>query len=192
VPSLVDSNGYFYPSTAQFLTSGYKLEEVERELSAQVERALGSGLQIDYLDYHMGTALSTPELRALVEKLAKKYKLGLSGYFGESYQTLFAIPVDTKQSAFMKQVNQLNHQKVNLMVMHVAQPTPEMNALVDMNNADQHSEDQPLVAMHRSAELQALLSAPFQELVKRGVVKLVTYRNLVQRTGLDKMKAPDN
>ncbi len=102
VPSLVDSNGYFLPSTAEFLKSGYKLDEVEKELSAQVERAINSGLQIDYVDYHMGTATSTPELRAIVEKLAKKYKLGISRYFGENYQTMFGVSIETKQDEFLK------------------------------------------------------------------------------------------
>jgi len=192
VPSLVDSNGYFLPSTTAFLKSHYKLDEVEQELSAQIERAMNSGLQIDYVDYHMGTATSTPELRAIVEKLAKKYKLAISRYFGENYQTMFGVTIETKKNEFLKQVAGLPKDKVNLMVMHVAQATPEMNALVDMNNADQHSDIKPLVAMHRSAELKALLSKQFQDMVKRGAVKLVTYRDLVQREGLDKMKAPEN
>jgi hypothetical protein len=67
-----------------------------------------------------------------------------------------------------------------------------MNALVDMNNADQYSDIKPLVAMHRSAELNALLSKQFQDMIKRGAVKLVTYRNLVQSVGLEKMKTPVN
>jgi chitin disaccharide deacetylase len=192
VPSLVDSNGYFLPSTAEFLKSGYKPEEVEEELSAQVERAINSGLQIDYVDYHMGTATSTPELRAIVEKVAKKYKLGISRYFSENYQTMFGVSIETKQDEFLKQVAHLPNDKVNLIVMHVAEATPEMNALVDMNNKDQHSNSKPLVAMHRSAELKALLSKQFQDMVKRGAVKLVTYRDLVKKEGLDNMKAPVN
>src|SRR5580698_3537647 len=38
VPSLVDTAGYFYQSTGAFSRSGYKLDEVEKELSAQIER----------------------------------------------------------------------------------------------------------------------------------------------------------
>src|SRR4029077_14125511 len=52
VPSLVDSIGYFYHSTSAFGNSGYKLDEVETELSAQIERALASGLTISYIDPH--------------------------------------------------------------------------------------------------------------------------------------------
>jgi chitin disaccharide deacetylase len=192
VPSLVDSNGHFLASTAAFLKSAYKLDEVEQELTAQVERAIHSGLRIDYVDYHMGTATSTPELRAIVEKIAKKYKLGISRYFGENYQTIFAVSIETKKDEFLKRLNNLSKDKVNLLVMHVAEATPEMNALVDMNNTDQHSETKPVVAMHRSAELNTLLSPEFQKLVKSGAVKLVTYRDIVQEQGLEKMKAAGN
>ena len=180
VPSLVDSNGYFLSSTEAFLKSQYKLGEVEQELTAQIERSIHSGLQIDYLDYHMGTATSTPELRAIVEKLATKYKLGISRYYGENYQTMFDVSIENKKEEFLKRLAGLSKDKVNLMVMHVAQATPEMNALVDMNNEDQHSDTKPLVAMHRSAELNTLLSKQFQEMVKKGVVKLVTYKDLVK------------
>jgi len=42
VPSLVDSVGYFRPSVPAFLESKYDLAEVERELTAQMDRAIMS------------------------------------------------------------------------------------------------------------------------------------------------------
>lgn len=191
VPSLVDTVGYFHPSGRAFLASKYSLSEVEMELSAQIERALNSGLKIDYVDYHMGTAVSTPELRAIVEKLANKYKLGISRYLGEQYTTMFQVSVDGKKSEFLKQVNAANTQKVNLFVLHVAEATHEMNAIVDMNSADMQSKaGEPIVAMHRSAELNMLLSEEFQALVRNNKIKLVTYRDLVKTVGLQNMKSP--
>src|SRR5712671_6736717 len=73
VPSLVDSAGYFLPSTDEFLAHRYDLGEVERELDAQMQRAVRSGLKISYVDPHMGTAVATPQLLAIVERLAEKY-----------------------------------------------------------------------------------------------------------------------
>src|SRR5687767_11873830 len=69
VPTLVDSNGYFHHTGGAFRARNPSLDEVERELTAQVERAMRSGLRIDYVDHHMGTAASTPELRAIVERI---------------------------------------------------------------------------------------------------------------------------
>src|SRR5919112_3212093 len=58
-PSLVDSNGYFLPSVPAFLASKYDLGEVERELSAQMDRGMASGLKIAYVGPHMGTGRAT-------------------------------------------------------------------------------------------------------------------------------------
>ncbi|POY38297.1 hypothetical protein C3K47_02550 [Solitalea longa] len=191
VQSLVDSNGYFYSSTAQFLASKYKLTDVETELNAQIERAKRSGLKIDYLDFHMGTALSTPEMRAIVEKLAKKHGLALSHYMGEQYKTMFEIPVDKKREAFFQHIPQLDPAKVNLMIFHVAKREPEMDALIDMNSPDMQAvNNEPIVAIHRSTELSILLSKEFQDLVKSGKIKLVTYKDLIKAGGLNHMKSP--
>ncbi|HSE41454.1 MAG TPA: ChbG/HpnK family deacetylase [Acidobacteriota bacterium] len=190
VPSLVDQDGFFLYSTEAFLASPYKLDEVEKELSAQIDRGKKSGLKLDYVDYHMWTAISTPQLRAIVEKLAKQNQLGISRYFGEEYQSMFDVPVEKKSEEFFKRLNGLQKNVVNLVVMHVAQDTPEMQALIDMNNPDQRSGTEPIVARHRSAELKILLSKQFQDLLKSGAIKLLTYRDVVNSQGLDSMKRP--
>ncbi len=123
VPSLVDSNGYFFASEKSFHANNINLKEVEMELSAQIERGLKSGLKIDYVDYHMRTAVSTSELRAVVEKLAKKYKLGISRYFDEVHTTMFAVPVENKKDYFLKYIGMMVPEKVNLLVVHVAGPS---------------------------------------------------------------------
>src|SRR5262245_21956296 len=187
VPSLVDEDGSFRASTDEFLASHYQLAEVEKELAAQIDRAMHSGLKIDYVDYHMWTAISTPELRAIVEKLARQNHLGISRYFGENYQTLFDVSIDKKEAEFFQRLAHLEKNDVNLIVMHVAQDTPEMEALIDMNDADMHSDTKPLVAMHRSKELSILLSQQFQDLAKNGSLKLVTYGDVVKKVGVDHM-----
>lgn len=190
VPSLVDADGFFLPSIEGFLDTNYKLNEVEKELTAQMERARHSGLKIDYIDYHMLTAVATPELRAIVEKLARTYHVGISRYFDENYQSMFSVPIESKKSEFLRRLENLDRARVNLMVFHIAQDTPEMRALIDMNDAKMHSKTEPLVAMHRSKELSALLSKEFQDVVRNGSIRLVTYRDLVKENGLAKMKAP--
>ena len=189
VPSLVDSVGYFFSSSEQFLAHAYDLGEVERELSAQVERALRSGLKISYVDYHMGTAVSTPELRAVVERIADKYGLGISNYFGEIYHTMFDTPIAEKQSAFRAYVDSLPPAHTNLVVIHVAQSTPEIRALVDMNNATQNTAGgEPLMSQHRQAELDMLLQFARGPASRR--VTLVNYASLIARLGRSSMRRP--
>ena len=83
VPSLVDSNGYFFPSRATFFANNPKSDEIEIELRAQIERAINSGIKISYVDYHMGTAVEKPEHRAIVEKLLMNMDLQYPDTFGE-------------------------------------------------------------------------------------------------------------
>lgn len=189
VPSLVDNDGYFLPSTRAFLANKYDLAEVERELSAQVERALRSGLKITYVDAHMGMAWATPELREVIERVAKKYRLGISTYFGESYYTIWGVAPASKKSDLLAHLAKASRDTVSLIEVHVAERTPEMEAIYDMNASDQNAPDAGVVA-HRNAELQTMLSPELAELVRSGKIRLVTYQQLVSRTGLAGMRRP--
>ncbi|HEX8850280.1 MAG TPA: ChbG/HpnK family deacetylase [Gemmatimonadaceae bacterium] len=189
VPSLVDSAGYFRSSGEGFLASAYDLGEVERELSAQVERALASGLKISYVDAHMGTALATPQLREVTERVARKYGLGISTYFGESYFTLWGEPVQRKKAVLLAHLAQAKRDAVNLIEVHVAERTPEMEAIFDMNAPEQNAPDAGVVA-HRKAELETMLSPELAELVRTGKVRLVTYQTMMSRLGPAGLKRP--
>src|SRR5260370_34090016 len=84
VTSLVDEHGFFLPSSEALHQHRPQVAEVEKELRAQIERALRSGVKIDYVDYHMGTVTRYPEFRDVTERLAREYGLGMSEYFGEA------------------------------------------------------------------------------------------------------------
>jgi len=196
VPSLVDSLGYFYQSTGAFSKSGYKLDEVEKELSAQIERALHSGAKITYIDPHMGIALSTPELRALTEKLALKYHLAISPlssvtYFSETYKEMWAEPIATKKSAFLEYLSHLNPNRPNLMVLHTATPSPEMDAMIDMNSRMMSDKDgNSIVSQHRQTELNALLSPEFKNMIGNKF-ELTNYEQLLKGRDISVLKAVD-
>lgn len=179
VPSLVDQDGLFHPSSQAFLMSGYKLAEVERELEAQIQRALATGLKISYVDFHMRTALATPPLAAITEKLARKYGLRRSMFLGEHYKTMFDVPVAEKKQVYLDHLKSLKPTGVNLVIIHMAVPHPEMKALVDMNNTAMQSDaGEPIVANHRAAELDAITSREALDLIKRLNIKLVNYSDL--------------
>jgi Tol biopolymer transport system component/predicted glycoside hydrolase/deacetylase ChbG (UPF0249 family) len=74
VPSLVDSVGIF-PNLESLVAQRAKPAEVERELRAQIERALAMGIHPTHLDSHMGSLYGTPELMATLVKLAHEYRL---------------------------------------------------------------------------------------------------------------------
>jgi len=74
VPSLLDPLGYQWPDTPDAVRS-LKADEVEREIRAQVERAIAMGIHPTHLDSHMGTLFSRPDLFAVYVKVAHEYKL---------------------------------------------------------------------------------------------------------------------
>jgi len=186
VPSLVDSVGFFFPSRATFFANQPRIEEIETELRAQIQRAIHSGLRIDYVDYHMGTAVDKPEVRALVEALAKEYRLGISRYFGEmDVEGVYSAPVGSKIDTLLARTNSVGQAAVNLMVFHIGLQTPEMNALEDMNSFGLRE-----MSKHRESELNSLTSPRFLKLVQEKHIRLTTYRELIGQTGLAGMKRP--
>src|SRR6267378_3604127 len=74
VPSLVGPDGFFYSTTEDFARHA-KVEEVETEVRAQIERAKSMGLQPTHLDAHMHALYATPALFAVLQKVAREYRL---------------------------------------------------------------------------------------------------------------------
>jgi predicted glycoside hydrolase/deacetylase ChbG (UPF0249 family) len=185
VPSLVDENGYLFASEADFKAANVDLGEVRLELRAQIDRALAAGLRIDYLDYHMLTAVSTPELRAIVEELAAEYGVGLSRYFGETSVSIWAAAPEEKLSSLLGHMRSIQP-GLSLLVIHLGMETPEMSAMIDMNNEG----DPYRVAIHRQAELDAITSPAFRQAVTDAGIELVTYRGVITVLGLDAMQPP--
>ena len=74
VPSLLDADGYFWPDVPPVAKNG-KAEEVEREIRAQVKRALEMGIHPTHLDTHMGTLAARPDFYAALIKVAHEYHL---------------------------------------------------------------------------------------------------------------------
>ena len=186
VPTLVDADGYFFPSTDDLYRNHPDMKQVEKELRAQIARALRSGLKIDYVDYHMGTAVGAPEFRVLVERLAREYGFGMSGYFGETIDDpQYRAAPPAKVDSLVVMIDRLQP-GVNVVVTHVGLDNAELGALEDMNTGE------PLANMsaNRQGELDALTSNRFTEAVKARNVVLTTYRELIAKQGLTAMRRP--
>ncbi len=187
VPSLVDSLGYFFPSRATFNNNHPSLAEIEKELRAQIERALNSGLKIVYLDHHMGTAVDKPEYRKILEKLAKEYHLGISQYFNENYtDNMYADKIENKADSLYKILNNLNSDRVNLVVSHIGIDNDELSGLIDLNSFGMKQ-----MSKHRQAELNAWKSERIQNLLHSEKFSLITYKQLIDKFGLKNMKQPE-
>ena len=185
-PTLVDSEGFFFPSRSLLFGNKPSLKEIEMELRAQVERAVRSGVRIDYMDYHMGAAMENEQTRAIVEKLAAEYHLAISRYFDEvDVDDGYAAPAENKLDTLMKNIITMSPGGTKLVVFHVAVDTDEMKALEDLNPWGPKE-----MSRHRQSEMNALLSDKFQSLVHSPKYRLVNYKTLIDEKGLASMKRP--
>ena len=179
-PSLVDTQGHFFPMTSQrkdsppntgFLQAGPKLDDVERELRAQIELARDKIANVSHLSCHMGTASCTPELRALVEKLAVEYGLplgaggaGRAGRFGGK-----DVPAEQKEENLARILENLKP-GLWLIVEHPGLDTPEMRAIGHRGYEN--------VAEDRQGVTQAFTSSRVKEVLRRRKIQLISYGDL--------------
>jgi predicted glycoside hydrolase/deacetylase ChbG (UPF0249 family) len=176
-PSLVDRHGHFFPMTSQrrdfppgtgFLQAKPKLDEVEKELRAQIELALADLPNVSHLSSHMGTPTASPELRAIVERLSKKYRLPLeapgarpAGYLGGPNAT-----PEEKEAAMLRIVEGLTP-GTWLFVDHPGLDTPEMRAIGHVGYET--------VAADRAGVTRAFTSDKVKEAIKRRGIRLISY-----------------
>ncbi len=186
VPTLVDSLGNFFPSRSALFGNYPKLSEIETELRAQIDKAILAGLHLDYLDYHMGAAVQTPQTRAIVEKLAAEYKLAVSRYFDEEgVEGHYFAPPENKPDTMLANLQNLKPGSTKLFVIHIGLDTPEMSAMEDANPWGPKD-----MSKHRQAELNGLTSPKFLELLRSNRFRLINYRMLIAEKGLDAQKSP--
>ena len=72
VPSLVDENGFFYKNREE-LKNNASIEDVKKELIAQIEKALKFGLNPTHIDSHMYSVGASPEFFKIYKDLGKRY-----------------------------------------------------------------------------------------------------------------------
>jgi predicted glycoside hydrolase/deacetylase ChbG (UPF0249 family) len=89
-PSLLDGDGGF-PRTRSDVWEHADLDEVKRELRAQVERAILWGFDVSHLDSHMGTLQLKPEFFDVYLELAIDFELPIR-LSGASTERVIGFP----------------------------------------------------------------------------------------------------
>jgi chitin disaccharide deacetylase len=178
-PSIVDENGYFHGRTgpregdpaSDFCSCGFKLDEVEREMRAQIEMAMKYIKRVTHISSHMGTSGCTPELRELSARLAEEYSLGwddarhlrrFRGFEGASR------PAE-RLDAMVRNLEGLEPGDY-LFVDHPGLDTPEMRALGHAGYWD--------VAEERAAVTTAFTSPRVWDVIKGRKIQLISYGDL--------------
>lgn len=175
VPSLADANGYFFPTVPAIRAatgSNLNLAEIEKELRAQIELGKKMVPQASYMSTHMGFDSMSPEVRVLVQKLSKEYRLVMAGAeLGTQSMGRVWNATDTAEVRADKLVARLAQLQPGtwLWVEHCATDTPEVQAMG--NN----------VAFDRSGVVAAWSDSKVVAAVKKYGIKLTSYKDLIAK-----------
>ena len=185
VPSLLDSAGVFPNETAP-VAARAKADEVERELRAQVDRALALGIRPTHLDSHMGALFTTPELIGTYIKVARAYRLPFLALRGDPRSpTPFLtdkdvvldavviagpeVPRDQWKNFYLKAIADLKP-GLTEMIVHLGYDDAELRA-VTVNH-------EPYGSAWRQRDYDVVMSPEFKKALQDNKVILVTWRDL--------------
>jgi chitin disaccharide deacetylase len=179
IPSLATPYGFFYLSRADFDRAHPKLEDVEKEVRAQIAKARACGLHFVYLDCHnMGTQKGLrPDIRELFIRIAKEQRLLISTHEGEIRMGIGPIrwshpavwntfPQLVEQSEFIEQQRDLFFEKLSTM-------KPGLYLLVT------HPGLYP--PAHAREMNEIILSPKTREIIRDRKIRLVSYQELWNR-----------
>lgn len=189
ISNLLNKNGYFYPSEEEFAKHA-NASEVEKEIRAQIEKALAFGVKPTHLDNHMGTILSSPEYYQILLKIGNEYRLPVlipADMIAAASPQLLEIlskgnivvdhlfminqsqPVKQWGEPYLKFIENMQP-GLNEIIVHLAYDNDETRAIM-INHPDFGSE-------WRQHDLDFVLSNEFKKALQDYNIKLVTWRQI--------------
>jgi predicted glycoside hydrolase/deacetylase ChbG (UPF0249 family) len=175
------------PSDVPPFVARAKPQEVERELRAQVERALALGIHPTHLDSHMGALFASNELVATYVKVAHDYHLpylGVRGMPGLAEIALAGdvmvdnvviagpeIPRDHWKQFYLDAIAGLKP-GLNEMIVHLGHDDAELQA-VTVNH-------EPYGSAWRQRDYQVMTSSEFKKALQDNHVVLVRWRDILK------------
>lgn len=186
VASLLDSAGTF-PRDVEPVATKAKIADVDRELRAQVDRALALGIRPTHLDSHMGALFATPELIATYVKVARDYHLPFLAVRSDAPSSFVPfitandvaldavviagpeIPRDQWKAFYLKAIADLKP-GLTEMIVHLGYDDSELQA-VTVDHPDYG-------AAWRQRDYDVVTSAEFRKALADNHVVLVTWKQL--------------
>jgi predicted glycoside hydrolase/deacetylase ChbG (UPF0249 family) len=187
VSSLLALDGYLWPET-ESAAKNIKPEEAEREIRAQIDRAIALGIRPTHLDSHMGTLFASSQLFSVFVKLAHYYKLpflavkvtdersGLLALLSEKDIVLDSlvmadpsVTLGTWEKFYASAIKNLKPGLTEIIV-HLGHDDAELQAVTF---------DHPEYgAAWRQRDFDVVTSSAFRKLLKENHVVLVRWRDL--------------
>lgn len=191
VPSLLDSTGTF-PSDVAPVVARAKALEVEREIRAQIDRAITLGIRPTHLDSHMGALFSSPELFATYVRVARAYRLPFLALRGDRrvkpplplletdvlLDTVIIaspeVPRERWKEFYLREISNLKP-GVTELIVHLGRDDSELQA-VTVNH-------EPYGSAWRQRDTDVVNSPEFRKALTDNRVIVITWRDLQKLLG---------
>lgn len=189
IASLLDTNGYLYPSVEE-VAKNVRSAEAEKELKTQIEKLISWGITPSHIDTHMGSVMATPELLKIYLNLSEQYNIpvlfpreyakmlppDVSAAYGKKIfllDNLFMLdPGMIKDSWFETYSKAIEGLKpgLNQIIVHLAIDNEEMQAIT-INHDDYGS-------AWRQKDLDLVKSSEFKKLLNENNIILVKWSQI--------------
>jgi predicted glycoside hydrolase/deacetylase ChbG (UPF0249 family) len=165
----------FYPGQA-VMDHTYKLEDIEKEMRAQIELAVKYIPRLSHISGHMGSLAFTPEVKALTLKVAAEYKLPVVdaqstsiSYTGFDFRNK---TTEQRIDGFIAMLDKLEDGKTYVFVEHPGLDNAELRAVSHIGYEDVAQGRQDVTTIFTSEKVKAAI-------IKKGV-KLVSYKEALK------------
>ncbi len=186
--SLRDADGYFYPMIFKnnhyrgraILEHDFRLADIETELRAQIDMLKRHVPRVSHISGHMGCTMFTPEVKAMVRKVAAEYGLPVvdsdaAKDFGIEYIWIDSRNKTTEEriDAFIRKLDKLENNKTYVFLEHPGLDNAELRAI--------HHIGYENVAEDRQGVTDLFTSEKVKRAIYGKGIRLVSYREVLGR-----------
>lgn len=185
-PSITNEDGYFYPMVYKnrnypgqaILDHEWKIEDVERELRAQITLAKKYIPGLTHISGHMNASGFDPNVKAMVARVASEFNLSTvdsdpsRNQFSYARADFHGKNTEQRIEAFITMLNGLEEGKTYVFVEHPGINDEELKAISHIGYTD--------VAEGRQDVTTIFTSGKVREAIARKGIQLVSYEDVLQ------------
>ncbi|PWK27542.1 CubicO group peptidase (beta-lactamase class C family) [Arcicella aurantiaca] len=184
-PSLRNKDGYFYPMLFHnpnypkqaVIDNDWKIEDIEKELKAQIELALKYIPRLSHISGHMGSTGFTEEVKNMARRVAKSYNLKMVDVDSQKDNDIAYVGFDFNNKTteeriqgFIAMLDKLENGKNYVFVEHPGLDNDELKAISHIGYED--------VAQGRQDVTTIFTNEKVKEAILKKGIKLVSYKEV--------------